>query len=110
MGSRYSPKHVAGQIVLRQGQEIAHRLVRFNFESASGKFCLTLRQDVIETCPQARLSVVAIDVRFTEAVNHRAFQRRGEIGGRFGSFSVIRGWITNLAASWASTLVDRDLL
>src|SRR5258706_13848781 len=81
MSCRYAPEHVAGQIVLRKGQQIVNSLLRVNFERAPGEFHLALRQNVIETCPQARPGIIAITERLAKAVNHRAFQCGGGIGG-----------------------------
>ena len=65
------------------------RLATLEAVAMGRKFGLSLDQDVLETRPQTRLGIVAFAKGFAEAVNDRALQGGGKIGGRLRSFRIV---------------------
>ena len=82
-------EHVAGEIVLRQPQQLFDCRFAIDLDEAIRKLRLPQSHHFVKTLPQTFLRALVHRVTFAETMNHRAFQSRRQICRRLGRFGVV---------------------
>src|ERR1044072_1858247 len=81
--------HVAREVVAREWHELSNRRFVIDLDKTIGELRLAQSQYFIKTSPQTLFGALVRCITLAKTMNHRTFQRRREIGGRFGCLGVV---------------------